>query len=114
MNENTFNRTMKIEQTNILPLRWLANFCGYIACKTILPLSDMDEDGNYGIKYKVYNFIYNATWPISYNYGTIYQWLDDLGGAGWDDYDENGHPYWYFTEWQEDPETRDAWRLIKK
>jgi hypothetical protein len=74
----------------------------------------MDEDGKYGIKYKLYGFIYKITWIPYYNYGTFYVWTGDLGGAGWDDYDENNHPYWYFTEWQEDPETGDAWRLIKK
>jgi len=37
----------------------------------------------------------------------------DLSGDGWNDYDENGHPYWLYTEWQEDPETGDAWRLVK-
>jgi hypothetical protein len=57
-------------------------------------------------------------------WGTMYQ-LDmaklkedlenmDLSGDGWDDYDDNGHPYWYYTEWQEDPVTGDAWKLIKK
>ena len=56
-------------------------------------------------------------------WGTMYQ-LDmtklkeslddmDLSGEAWDDYDENGIPYWE-NEWHEDPITGDAWRLIRK
>lgn len=105
--------TIKMNRTNILPLRWFANLCGHVACRVILPISNMDEDGNYGVKYKLYGFIYKITWPPYSKFGTFYVWTGDLGGAGWDDYDENGHPYWLFYEWQEDPETGDAWRLIK-
>ena len=34
-----------------------------------------------------------------------------LGGSIWDDYDENGIPYWHYF-WHTDKETGDGWRLI--
>jgi hypothetical protein len=48
-------------------------------------------------------------------WGTTYALydLDNLGGKGWDDYDEFGHPYWDYL-WHEDAETGDGWRLVNK
>lgn len=108
------NKTIKIERTNILPLRWFANMLGEVAGWSISCASYLDEKEDYGWKYKMHSLIWKFTWPTYSNYGTFYQWVGDLGGSGWDDYDENGHPYWYFTEWQEDPETGDGWRLVRK
>jgi hypothetical protein len=117
---------MKINKTNILPLRWIANMCGSIAGWAILKASNLDEDGIYGIKYDIYSNIYKFTWPIYYKFGTMYS-LDldslknDMSGAGWDDYDENGIPYWertgtidpFYDVWDfEDEETGDAFRTI--
>jgi hypothetical protein len=96
------------------PLRWIANLFGSISCWAILRLAYLDEDENFGFRYKVFSFIHNLTWPLYHKYGTFYTWLGDLGGKGWDDYDKNGHPYWLYTEWQEDPVTGDAWRLVNK
>ena len=105
---------IKIERTNILPLRWLANYiCEPIANFFILKIWDLSEQNKIGFRYKLYCFIWDITWPIYSKYGTYYQIPDDLGGSGWDDYDENGIPYWdYF--WHEDPITGDAWRLVDK
>ena len=36
-----------------------------------------------------------------------------LGGSMWDDYDENGIPYWHYF-WHNDEKTGDGWRLIPK
>jgi len=105
--------TIKINKTNILPLRWFANLSGEIAGWSILRASYLDEKEDYGWKYKMHSFIWSITWPTYSKFGTVYMWTGDLGGAGWDDYDENGHPYWLFYEWQEDLITGDAWRLIK-
>lgn len=44
----------------------------------------------------------------------INQLLADMSNdAVWNDYDENGIPYWNYL-WNEDPITGDAWRLIKR
>lgn len=125
-----------LHKTNVLPLRWFAD-------KVSEPISmfffdiglrrhdylEMLEAPDEAFKK---DFRLTAAWKLyhvlGYPYkwwGTSYTWnreriLDaindmqvDMSGSEWDDYDENGHPYWYFTEWQEDPETGDAWRLIK-
>lgn len=105
--------SIKINKTNILPLRWFANLCGEISSWSILRASWLDEDENYGIRYTIHAKIWKYLWPVYMKWGTMYKLDFDMSGKGWDDYDENGIPYWYFTEWQEDPETGDAWRLIK-
>jgi hypothetical protein len=114
MTNNLFENNTEINKTNILPLRWFANMCGDIAGWAILKISDYDELENFGWKYKFHSFIWKIAWPIYYKFGTFYEFNFDLSGDGWNDYDDNGHSYWYYSEWQEDPETGDAWRLIKK
>lgn len=111
--KNLFSYSVKENKTNILPLRWFANLCGEIAGWSILKAAYMDEDKDYGFMYKVHSKIFSFTWPISHKFGTFYRIDMDMLGKGWDDYDDNGHPYWYYTEWQEDPITGDAWRLVK-
>jgi len=132
---------IKVHQTNILPLRWFANMCGSIACWSILKAAYLDEDENYGWQYKMHGIIHKLTWPISYKYGSHYEFSIDMSGPDWDDYDENGIPYWEKTgtvdpdykpltmnkeqlaEWRESMDkdwdfedfwTRDAFRIIKK
>ena len=91
----------KIQKTNILPLRWIGNFCGGYAGNHLVKAIDLDEelDSNLGFRYK-----YHAKMWVLLNkpyswWGTYYQ-LDieqmkkDLEGSGWDDYDEFGKAYW--------------------
>jgi len=108
---------LKVNNTNILPLRWFANMCGSIACWSILKAAYLDEDENYGWQYKIHGIIHKLTWPISYKYGSFYEFSFDMSGDGWDDYDSDGVPYWekYNLDWDYiDPETDDAFRVIKK
>lgn len=37
----------------------------------------------------------------------------DMSGEEWNDYDNNGHPYWDY-QWHVDVNTGDSWRLVKK
>jgi hypothetical protein len=103
------------------PLRWFANFCGDIAGWAILRISYQDELENFGWRYKVYSTIWKITWPVYYRFGTVYEFSFDMSGDGWNDYDEDGVPYWENPDfinafvWDyEDQETGDAFRLIKK
>lgn len=98
------------------PLRWIANTLGNIGSWSILKLALLDEDEKYGWQYKMYGVIHDLTWPVYRKYGTFYKLDIDLSGAGWDDYDENGIPYWEkWEDWDfEDYETGDAFRIIKK
>lgn len=114
-------------KTNILPLRWLANYIFHpismiffrIALKANYNIYESGE--GYTIRdefkeftgFKLYNLL-----NIPYaKWGTVYKFefpanfqLDD--GLGWDDYDEYGVPYWDYL-WHEDPVTKDAWRIVK-
>jgi hypothetical protein len=115
MNNNLF---IPEHKTNILPLRWFANISGSISGWAISKVMWLDEEENFGFKYKMYSKIYRLTSIPYYQWGTFYSMTDALEGilttpgAEWSDYDENGYPYWLY-EWQEDPETGDAWRLMK-
>ena len=115
-------------RTNVLPLRWLANYIFHpismVFFKIGLKANDQIYESNEGytimdeikekVGYRLYNF-FDKPYTL---WGTIYKMdlsgLDlDMSGPGWDDYDENGIPYWYYF-WHEDPITGDAWRLVNK
>jgi hypothetical protein len=115
---------LKVNKTNILPLRWFANMCGEIAGWSILKAAYLDEDEHYGWKYKVHSKIYKYTWPVYYKFGTFYEFSFDMNGDGWNDYDENGVPYWEKLGTQDldgnpiwdyiDNKTGDAFRIIRE
>ena len=92
-----FLDSLIVEHKSRPPLRWVANLFGSISSWAILKASYLDEEKNFGWKYKVYGYIYSFTWPTYYNYGTFYKIDWDMSGKGWDDYDENGVPYWEKT-----------------
>lgn len=78
------------------PLRWIANAAGSLASKNILKLSYMEDDGNTGLRYKYYGFLWDTFWPIYQKYGTFYEFKPEL-----------------YSEWDyEDEETGDAMRII--
>lgn len=112
--------SVRIDQTNILPLRWFANMCGEIGGWAILKASWRDEDKRYGRMYDFYGYVYSKTFPIYLKWGTTFQFNFDMSGPGWNDYDENGVPYWEKPDfinayvWDyEDEETGDAFRIIR-
>jgi hypothetical protein len=118
---NFFNNSI-LEHKSRPPLRWFANWFGSIASWSILKASWLDEDENYGIKYKIHGKIYKLTWPIYFKYGSFYKMNFDMSGPAWDDYDENGVPYWektgtldpeYFHWDYVDEDTGDAFKVIK-
>jgi len=99
------------------PLRWIANWAGSISSSAIMRISWAEEyEEDYGFKYKRDRLIWDTLWPIYNKYGTVYQLDMDLSGKEWDDYDENGIPYWEkWTEWDyEDEVTGDAFRVVEK
>lgn len=117
-------------RTNILPLRWLANYIFHPISMVFFRIglrSNEKLEYNYskatlfneiqekfGFKlYKFFGYPYDW-WGTLYKLepGVINKIMADMvnGSWAWDDYDEQGHPYWDFL-WHEDPETGDAWRL---
>lgn len=106
------------------PLRWIANLAGSLASSSIMRISWAEEDQkSYGIAYKINSLIWKTCWPIYYKYGTFYKLDIDMSDKKWDDYDENGIPYWektgtvdpdYEPLWDfEDEETGDAFRVVR-
>lgn len=91
-------RTTKVEKTKILPLRWIGNWCGAIATKNLIMAVDLDEDANWGFKYKYRAKVWKVLnkpyrwWGTYYEYN-FSEFTDVLNRIG-SDYDEDGIPYW--------------------
>jgi hypothetical protein len=95
------------------PLRWIANWLGGIASRGLLDVSYMEDNGYTGWRYKVNLFLWDTFWPIYNKYGTFYVYDLDMEGPGWDDYNEDGVPYWEEFHWDFiDEETGDAFKVI--
>lgn len=96
----------KVENTKIVPLRIIGNICGGFASNHLFKSLILDEDENYGIKYKYHVKMWKYINKPYEWWGTYYtidmeSWgkeLDqmklDLSDSAWDDYDEFGIPYW--------------------
>jgi len=95
------NHITKHQKTKIFPLRWIGNFLGGLAGNHLVKAFNYDDelDANLGFRYK-----YHAKMWVILNkpyqwWGTYYE-IDieemkkDLEGSSWDDYDEDGIPYW--------------------
>lgn len=99
-------KTTKIEKTKVLPLRWIGNISGEFAGNHLLKSVYMDEDGNFSWRYKYHAKMYKILNKPYELWGTYYTidmdaWgkeLDqmklDMSDSGWDDYNEDGIPYW--------------------
>jgi hypothetical protein len=42
----------RVDQTKILPLRWFATLCNYIATRSLVKAFDLDEQENFGYRFK--------------------------------------------------------------
>jgi len=108
------------------PLRWIANLAGTIATSGLLRISYAEEyEKNYGFRYYFDIWLWDTFWPIYSRYGTFYTLDMDLSGKEWDDYDENGIPYWEKTgcvdpdycehrSWDYEDSNGDAFRLVRR
>ena len=93
------NKITKHQKTKILPLRWIGNLCGEVAGNHLVKSLDLDEDKNYGWRYKYHAKMWKYLNKPYRWWGTYYEldikgMIKDLDGAGWDDYDEFGKAYW--------------------
>ena len=92
-------RTTKIEKTKIWPLRVIGNFCGGFAGNHLFKSLMLEEDNDFGFKFKYHAKCWKYLNKPYKWWGTYYQldiegMIKDLDGAGWDDYDEFGKAYW--------------------
>jgi len=117
-------------KTNVLPLRWLANEIFHPISMWFFHVGLRANDRiEWDYQYKWHNKFLEWFGWTGYNFfdkpysawGTVYKidmekWkeeMPDMSSSEWDDYDDQGRPYWDYW-WNEDEETGDAWRLIKK
>ena len=125
MREDMFTPEHK---TNVLPLRWLANYLFHPVSMWFFRIGLRAND-RFEYEWETYKFRHFIMEKIGWNmyryldkpyskWGTVYKWnlpedfkLDD--GLGWDDYDEHGIPYWDYM-WHTDETTGDGWRLVDK
>lgn len=103
-----FLKTTKIQRTKILPLRWIGNGLGSIATNSLVKAVDLDEQGNFGYRFKFHAKVWKYLNKPYEWWGTYYVLdldslktdpvLDKLGS----DYDEDGIPYW--EKWHKNEE----------
>ncbi len=111
-----------LEHKSRPPLRWIANIAGTIGGWAILKIAIYDEDENFNFRYKVFSIIYDIFMPTYIKYGSFYKWDIDMSGSEWDDYDDNGVPYWEklgvvdpeYNSWDYEDSNGDAFRIIKR
>ena len=85
-----------------MPLRWFVNWLNSPATACLVRAVELDEREAYGWRYKMYSFGWKYLNKPYQRWGTLYKldleaWKKDLSGPEWDDYDENGIPYWEKT-----------------
>jgi hypothetical protein len=101
------NNLTTIQKTRILPLRWIGNISGEFASNHLLKAVYMDEDGDFNWRYSYHAKMWKILDKPYQWWGTYYEldikgMMDDLklDGAGWDDYDKDGIPYW--EKWEDE------------
>ena len=64
--------SQKINKTKILPLRWFGNACSGIAIRSLVKAMNLDEDGDYGYRFKFHSKIWNYFNKPYERWGTYY------------------------------------------
>lgn len=89
----------KIQKTRIWPLRVIGNLFGGFANNHLFKALYHDDHDDHGFAYKYHGFLWKVLNKPYRWWGTYYE-LDveamkkDLEGSNWDDFDEDGIPYW--------------------
>jgi hypothetical protein len=90
----------KFNKTKILPLRWIGNGCSHIATNSLVKAFDLQDNNDFGYRFKFHSKVWNylnkpyTWWGTYYTIDLEYlkndPVLDKLGS----DYDEDGVAYW--------------------
>ena len=64
--------SQKINRTKILPLRWFGNACSAIATRSLVKAFDLDEDVNYGYRFKFHSKVWHYFNKPYERWGTYY------------------------------------------
>ena len=67
------NKITKHQKTKILPLRWIGNVCGEISSNSLVKAWDLDEQENYGYRYKIHCNVFKYLDKPYRLWGTYYQ-----------------------------------------
>jgi hypothetical protein len=62
----------RVDRTKILPLRWFANTCSYIATNSLVKAFDLDEQGIYGYRFKFHSKVWHYLNKPYELWGTYY------------------------------------------
>jgi len=68
-------KSHKIQRTRILPLRWISNWLNGVATYHLLKAVYLDEDGNWGWRYKYHAKMWKYLSKPYERYGTYYELL---------------------------------------
>lgn len=95
----------KVEKTKILPLRWFGNLCGEISSNSLVKAFNLQDDENFGPRFKFHTKVWHYVNKPYEKWGTYYMvdllsFKEDMSGPEWDDYDENGVAYW--EKWEDE------------
>jgi len=64
-------------KTNILPLRWFANFCNYLGTPHIVKMFCLqDQDVTSGMMWNYHSFMWKWTWAVYVKWGTLYKVIE--------------------------------------
>jgi hypothetical protein len=79
------NHSTKHQRTSILPLRWIGNICGEFAGNHIVKCVNMNEDQEFGWRYKYHAKMWKYLNKPYEMWGTYYtidikKWKEDLNG----------------------------------
>jgi hypothetical protein len=56
--DGSLNKITKHQKTRILPLRWIGNICGEFASSSLVKVLDLDEDGDFGYRFKFHSKVW--------------------------------------------------------
>jgi hypothetical protein len=65
-------RTKRVDNSRP-PLRWIANIFGEIGGWAIMKVAILEEEENFGLRYKLASSMYSIFMPLYMKYGTFYK-----------------------------------------
>jgi hypothetical protein len=63
----------KQQKTKILPLRWIGNLCGYIAGNSVVKAFDLQDQENFGYRFKFHSKVWHYFNKPYALWGTYYE-----------------------------------------
>ena len=57
-NSDGLGKISKHQKTKILPLRWIGNLCGEVSASSLVKAFDLDEDGDFGYRFKFHSKVW--------------------------------------------------------